>query len=272
MINKLLQIINELNTNSDLHKYVSTLRYTLETLIVTELLVNEKLYFVKIYYAIYIQQENKVKQMIIRIKHEIELLKKYSKKYNLEQEQLKSKYSQTNNEFWDEDERMFQAYKTLVLEKNINSFFTEKELEEYGFEGLIIHLEKTVLPIYTNKLEENELLTLNKAKQLSKETWFKEYFGARIQHTQIFKLLNDDRSWAKKAEDANLSHEYNLNYDMTSSLLHFTSYSLFTSNEVNDTEIAYNNKIINQYIKQIVKNISAFSKVMIYDMFRVIKV
>ncbi len=53
---------------------------------------------------------------------------------------------------------------------------------------------------------------------------------------------------------------------MTSSLLHFTS------SEINGAEIAYNNKIINQYIKQIVKNINAFSKVIIYDMFRVIKV
>lgn len=268
--NKLLLIIDELNKNKDLHKYVSTLRYTLETLIVTELLVNENLYFIKMYYAIYIQQENKIKQMINRIKYELELLKKYSIEYNLEIEKLKSKYSKIDIEYINEDEKIFQAFKTLVLDKNINSFFTEQELEDYGFEGLIAHLEQTVLPIHIKKLEENELLTSNKAKQLSKEKWFKDYFGQRVQHTQVFKLLIDDRSWAKKAEDTKLAHEYNLNYDMTSSLLHFTSYSLFTSNEINTDEMNYNNEIINQYINQIVKNIGAVSKVMIYDIFDVV--
>ena len=55
---KLEQIVEELDEKKDLHKYMSTLRYALETLIITELLVNEKLYFVKMYYAIYIRQEN----------------------------------------------------------------------------------------------------------------------------------------------------------------------------------------------------------------------
>ena len=93
-----------------------------------------------------------------------------------------------------------------------------------------------------------------------------------MQHTQVFKLLKDDRSWEEKAKLVELDKEYNLNYEMTSSLLHFTSYSLSTSNVAKEDEIKYNYMLINQYIKQITTNISAFSKVMIYDMFKVIKV
>lgn len=87
-------IIEELSVNErDLHKHVSTLRYTLETLIVTKLLINEHDYFLKMYYSLYKQQENKVQNMISRIKKEIEILKEYSKSYNLEIEENKSIYT-----------------------------------------------------------------------------------------------------------------------------------------------------------------------------------
>ncbi|OCL89406.1 hypothetical protein [Arcobacter porcinus] len=76
MIDKLSQIINELaSSNNDLHKHVSTLRYILETLIVSKLLIQEENYFAKIYFSIYKQQENKINQIIKRLKNEIKICK-----------------------------------------------------------------------------------------------------------------------------------------------------------------------------------------------------
>jgi len=75
IIDKLTKLINELNKNpNDLHKQVSISRYVLETLIITQLLIKEKDYFLKLYFSIYIHQENKIKNMKERLKREIEVL------------------------------------------------------------------------------------------------------------------------------------------------------------------------------------------------------
>jgi hypothetical protein len=219
------------------------------------------------YYSLYKHQENKIKQMIARIENELKILKEYSEAYSLEIEKNKQKNSNDIEKLMDEDEKIFQQYKKL-LQDNINIFFDQ--LEEFGFEGLIPSLEKQTLKLYKDKLNEFENLTLNRAKHLSKEKWFKEYFDVKGQHTKVFKCLTDARSWKEKADVVDLKNEYELNYEVTSSLLHFTSYSLFTSNEISDDEINYNNMILNQYISQITTNISAFSKVMIYDIFNVV--
>ncbi len=270
MIEKLEKIIDELSNNeTDLHKYVSTLRYTLETLIITKLLVKESDYFLKMYYSLYIHQENKIKHLISRLENEIELLKKYAIFYNLEVEKNMKKYSSDLIKLDDENEKVFKFFKQEA-QSNINIFFNQ--LEDFGFDILVSHLEEKNLKIYKDKLSEFENLTLNKAKHLAKEPWFKEYFDVKKQHSKVFKCLTDVRSWKEKADIVDLKNEYELNYEVTSSLLHFTSYSLFTSNEIHIDEINYNNMIINQYVNQITINISAFSKVMIFDMFKVVKV
>ncbi len=270
LIDKLSQMINELsNSYNDLHKHVSTLRYVLETLIVTKLLLVENDYFAKIYFSIYKQQENKIKQVIQRLKNEIQILKNYSEENSKLNAQNRLKYTSDFKKIAEENEKTFQFLKNKA-QNEITIFMNQ--LEEYGFEALFIMLEKGTLLEYVNKLNEFEELTLKKQKQLAKEEWFKRYFGARVQHTQVFKLLKDDRTWEEKAKLVGLDKEYNLNYEMTSSLLHFTSYSLSTLNIAKEDEIKYNYMLINQYIKQITTNISAFSKVMIFDMLKVIKV
>lgn len=166
-----------------------------------------------------------------------------------------------------ENKKVFQKYKKEVL-SHLNIYFDQ--LEEFGFEWLIVNLEQDILKAYNEKLEEFKNLTLKKAKQLAKEEWFKEYFDVKSQHTKAFKCLSDVRTWREKATSVNLEEEYDLNYELTSSLLHFTSYSLFTSNQIDDDEIAYNYMLLNQYISQIINNISNFSKVMIFNLFDVV--
>ncbi|OCL89408.1 hypothetical protein [Arcobacter porcinus] len=76
----------------------------------------------------------------------------------------------------------------------------------------------------------------------------------------------------KKAKLVNLDKEYESNYEMTSSLLHFTSYSLLTPNFAKGDEVKYNIMIINQYIMQIIKNISTFLNLDFFDMVTIVKV
>ena len=92
LIDKLSQIIDELSkSDNDLHKLVSTLRYTLETLIVTKLLNIENDYFLKVTFSIYEQQINKMKSIIKRLEKELIVLKEYSEKCSVKKEKNKGK-------------------------------------------------------------------------------------------------------------------------------------------------------------------------------------
>ena len=281
LVDKLIHIIDELlNTNNDLHKLASTTRYILETLIITKLLLKEENYFVKIYFAIYNQQENKINQITQRLKYEIEILKKYAEEYSVQTTQNRSKYSTQSNDnekrlqstkkIMEENEKIFQQLKKEA-QKDVVIFLDQ--LKNYDFVTLANMLEKDTLQEYENKLKEIQSLKLEKAKQLSKEQWFKSYFGKRVQHTQIFqKMLKDTRSWQEKAEAVGLKEEYKLNYEMTSAFLHFTSYGLLTSNIASQEGIDYMYRLTNQYIEQITTNISIFSRVNLYDQLNIIYV
>jgi len=270
IIEKLLKVFQELEKNEkDLHKQVATLRYTLETLIVTCLLIQENDYFLKMYYALYEHQENKRNLMIKRVEKELELLREYTVKYAREKENNKQLYMGYPRKMNDENERIFQFYKEQI-QKHINIYF--HEIEKLGFENSLYLLENEILKQYQNELKEFEQVKINRAKHLSKQEWFKKYFDVNKQHSKVFKSLKDKRSWEEKARLVNLIDEYKLNYERTSSLLHFNSYSLFTSNEIDNDEIHYNYQILNQYVSHIITNISAFSRVMMFDLFNMVDV
>ncbi len=239
------------------------MRYTLEALIVTKLLNIENDYFLKVTFSIYEQQINQVRSIIKRLEKELIVLKEYSEKCSVKKEKNKQQYANNSEKLAVENEKVFQNYKKLAQE-NINISFNK--LGEYGFDVLITRLTKDIEE-YKKKLEEYKSLKFAKYKQLAKTGWIKEYFGERVPATQIPKELQDPRNWREKAKAVKLDDEYELNYEFTSSLLHFTSYSLFTPNVASEEEINYTCFLINQYIREIISNIRKFSKVFIFDVF-----
>jgi len=270
IIDKLSNIITELTlSDDDLSKHSSTLRYILETLITSDLLLKEEDYFLKLYYSIYVQQVNKTKAMLFRLKNEILVLKEYATSYKTEIASLEEKYASNPILLDIKSEEIFQAYKK-TLQNDIYIFLNQ--LEEYGFDFLLEQLEKVILPQYIKKVEEYINLKEEKAKELMSKEYFKKYFSVGHQYSKVFKLLEDKRSWSQKAEVVGLNEEYKINYETTSSLLHFTSYSLLTANTIDQEEKEYNYMIINQYVKKICTNISALSKAMLLDIFNIIHV
>lgn len=255
IIDKLAKLINELNKNpDDLHKQVSTSRYVLETLIITQLLINEKDYFLKLYFSIYIHQENKIKNMKERLEEEIRILEEYQDKY---EQEIKDNTSY-------EDEENFQKYKNEI-NKDIR-IFTLK-LEEFGFGFLINTLKNGHLVQYEDKLKEIQDKKLSEVEELLKKEWFKKYFPNEIKNSKEVSGLLEDRNeknrfrgWEEKAKASGLENEYKLNYEITSSLMHFTSYSLFTLKDIKDEEIKYYYLLLNQYLERIINNLNLFSK------------
>lgn len=253
IIDKLTKLINELNKNpNDLHKQVSTSRYVLETLIITQLLIKEKDYFLKLYFSIYIHQENKIENMKERLEKEIKILEEYQFKYKQEIE----------NKSLKEGEEIFQKYKNEI-NKDIR-IFTLK-LEKFGFDFLIHILKIQHLVEYENKLKEIQDKKIAKAKELVNEDWFKKYFNVKNQHSKVFIFFKDERSWKEKAKITDLENEYKLNYEIVSSLMHFTSYSLFTLKDIKDEEIKYYYLLLNQYLERIKNNLDIFSKATLFE-------
>ncbi len=255
IIDKLTKLINELNKNpEDLHKQVSTSRYVLETLIITQLLMKEKDYFLKLYFSIYKQQENKIENVKERLVQEIKILEEYQVKY---EQEIKNKTS-------DENEEIFQKYKNEI-NKGVRIFTLD--LEKFGFGSLIHSLKNEHLVQYQDKLKEIQDKKLLEVEELLKKEWFKKYFPNEIKDSkEVFGLLEDRnekkrfRGWEEKAKASALEDEYKLNYKITSDLMHFTSYSLFTLKNIKDEEIRYYYLLLDQYLEQIINNLNLFSK------------
>jgi len=267
IIEKLISILTELEiSKNDLHKQAITFRYSLETLIISKLLVQEENYFLKLYFSLFTQQENKTEEMIKRIKYEISILEQYKDEFNNDIKANQEKYKNDIPKLSLSNEEIFKKYQSKIQD-NVNIYYSK--LNDYGFDFLILSLKKQILLPYTNKLKEFNNLKLLKAQELAKAEWFNKYFNTRKQHSKVFSLLRDTRPWKVKAKITGYESEYTLNYESTSSLLHFTSYSIFTQHHIKDEEIQYNNMVLSQYLNKIIINLKLFCKTTNFNIIQV---
>lgn len=240
IINKLILILNELNNNqNDLHKQSITLRYCLEATIISKLLIIEKNYFLKFYYALNSQHENKIQISIDRINTEILYLQNLNASSNQEVKKIN-----------------LNEYKSKI-HTNIHVYIDDNDIDKYSFTDLVFVL-KDKLAFYKKNLRDTQELKKKEIKELSEEALFAEYFHQEHQYTKILKQLEDKRGWKQKSIDTGLEKEYILTYESTSSLLHFTSFSIFTEHNIEKNEVKENYSLISQYIKKIINYLDEF--------------
>jgi len=206
---------------------------------VSKLLILEKNYFLKFYYALNSQHEKKIQISIDRIKAEILFLQDLKTFYNKE---IKIKD--------------LHKYKSKI-DANIHVYIDDSDINKYTpFE--LVYLLKDKLIFYENNLKKIQEIKKKEIIELSKEAFFVEYFHKEHQYTKIIKQLEDKRGWQKKSIDTKLEKEYILTYESTSSLLHFTSFSIFTEHDIAEDEVRENYNLISQYVKQIINNLEEF--------------
>lgn len=249
IIDKLCALNKRVSGNDELLSLVSSLRYTLEVLITTKLFIQEPQYIYNVYYCIYLQQQNKLNYLIKRAKDECNFLEELEKE---EQSLVESTIS--------EDEvaassisKVFSLMNKKSKER-ITFFLDGVEMNGFGFQKYLI--ESQVIPKFESQLSEVEKLTTEKSKELSKLKFMNDLFDIRRQPTKVFKEFSDKRSWAEKAEEVGLKYEYELMYELTSSLMHCTSYSLFTGKFLEDEELIMMYKQMTQYLEKVVENLS----------------
>lgn len=255
-----------LQDNSNLIKFYASLRYILETLIQTEILLIEPTYTFKLFYSIHFHQIDKTKKLIKRIRREIQIMSEY------ELEDRK------NNQKFIKDIKQEKDIEIASLKRQdaIKKLDDKSDLEYkmfcgnykwFGYGYIQSHLEEKVLPEYINRLASFEKGKIEIAKKIIKKDYISRLFNFRGQYTKVFKEFKDDRTWKDKAITVNLEKEYELIYDMSSAILHSTSYSYITSNDTSEQEIEMVLNLCFNYSKKIMLNINSFANMTFYDKF-----
>lgn len=259
-----------LKDNSSLIENYSSLRYILETLIQTELLLVEPKYTYMLFYSIHNHQIDKTDKFIERIKKEIQIMEKYE----LEDRQTIKILS--DGVKLKEDLEISQA-KFKKAERELDDradleyimFCGDFKYMGYGFTKSI--LETKILPQYQERLKLFEKSKTETAKKLLNKTAVTRLFQFNNQYTKVFTELKDTRSWKVKAKKVQLEDEYELVYDLSSAVLHSISYSYLTSKEIEEGEIEMIKKLCFQYSKKIMINLNAYTNMELYEVFKIIE-
>ncbi|MEH1009530.1 hypothetical protein VDP25_17460 [Winogradskyella sp. ECml5-4] len=260
-----------LKENSSLIENYSSLRYVLETLIQSELLVNEPEYTHKLFYSIYNHQLDKTNKFIERIKKEILIMKKYQLEDSKTTDIIKNG-SDKSEDIEITKAKYQKAIKDLDDRADLEYTMFCGNFKWFGYGYTQSHLENKVLPEYQERLELFEKAKTEIAKKLVKKENVSKLFNFNNQYSKVFKELKDIRTWKEKAKLTNLEDEYNLVYDLSSALLHSTSYSFNTSNDIKDYETNMVKNLCFKYSKKIMVNINTYANMEFYDKFLMINI
>jgi len=264
-LHKIIRVKEKVNENiAELIPLNAYLRYIFETLIQTELLIKEPEYKFKLFYSVYNHQVSKSIKFLERLNREIDLMRVYEKNDN----SLLESIIVNGIEEGKDPEEVKQLHKEKVEELDDKSdleftiFTGDYKNKGYNFSAFL--MEAQLVPKYEARIKEMENLRTDKAKELVKDSRLTKHFNFKRQHTRVFKLLSDDRSWKTMAETVSLETEYDLVYDITSSILHSTSYSLITNSEPEEDEIGLAKELIYKYSKKILQNCILLSDSNVY--------
>ena len=231
----------------------STVRYMFETLIHLRLIEKETDYVYKLFYSIYNHQVDKTQKLIDRLKYEIQLIDKYVKLEEINSEKLKSFKNSNETKAILEDVKNGEAAIDEEAEKELTIFFGDYKFNGFPYQKHL--MENEMLNKLQIKLTEYQNLKTQKSKSLLKNKTIASLFNFNRQHSKVFKELKDTRSWEEKAKETGLDNEYIQLYELSSSILHSTSYSLMTSVDLENSEKQYAFDLICKYSNEIIKTI-----------------
>jgi len=256
IISKLKILISDTTKTNDLLSKYATLRYILETLIIVKLLNLEETYTFKLYYSIFLVQVEKTVKFISRINKETEIAKKYDEREKKEQEELMSRINvKTDFKFYHEERNKITAKIDSDSDFESVIFWGDYKNNGYGFTSYLI--ETKIKSEYEKRLEE---LTekLNQVKT-------KVYNDGRINSLfcftsleDVYAKLKDRRRWSDKAQAVGLENDYELIYDLSSSIIHSTVYSLFTDNDLKESDTNLVSTLAIRYINNIVRELKTY--------------
>jgi hypothetical protein len=266
IVKKLLNIHQpEEIQNAGLISRVAAVRYTLESLISTRLLLREAGYAYKLYFSIFTHQEIQIQSSIDRINEELKLLDILAKKETAGAIRLAKAVSKAEErgEAFDSKKfgkRFIRSINRTDKIKNESITIWSHGAEETGYEYQAAGIRKHIVPAYLERQKFIRDLKDRYARQISKDPLFNLFFRVNGQSSKVFKILKDERKWEEKAKITGLEKEYAFIYRYTSSILHFTSYSIWTGHELAPDESSMFSRITYEYLRNIIQCIKEIDK------------
>lgn len=268
ILSKLKVLLSDTNNTTDLLSKYATLRYILETLINVKLLNLEETYTFKLYYSIFSIQVEKTEKFISKINQEIELAKKYDERENKEWKELMDRIDVTGVKLLEELDKITTSidndsdYESVI-------FWGDYKNNGYGFTSHLI--ETKVKNEYEKRLNELTAILSQVKTKVYKDSRLKTLFGFTSEE-DVYEKLKERRTWKDKAKAVDLENDYTLIYDLSSSIIHSTVYSLFTDNDLNESDTNLVNTLVTRYINNIVRELKTYSNVDTLSKFVIINV
>lgn len=257
-LSKLKVLLSDTNNTTDLLSKYATLRYILETLINVKLLNLEETYTFKLYYSIFSVQVEKTEKFISKINQEIELAKKYDEREKKEQKELMDRIDVTDAKLYKED--LDKITTSIDNDSDYESviFWGDYKNNGYGFTSHLI--ETKVKSEYEKRLSELSAKLSQVKTKVYNDSRLKTLFGFASEE-DVYAKLKERRTWKDRAKAVDLENDYTLIYDLSSSIIHSTVYSLFTDNDLNESDTSLVNTLVTRYINNIVRELKTYSNV-----------
>lgn len=260
-----------INGNQSILQNAISIRYILEALITTELLIREEEYKFILNLAFYPAQIARLNSIMDELKEEIKRLDKWTERSRGRYVDMITQFSENEREDIILDYREYEESLAREFEKEEFNIYSDIETFQYPlpFKIRSEQISTQVIPEFEQRVKELQDKQNLIADNLRKESIIQNLFpNIRYQKSKVFKEIVDkkgknggSRSWDSKAADADLSSEYKFMYAYTSNLSHFASYSITTSTLVSSYEEKMLLKRLTLYLEKIRRNLKIFSQI-----------
>lgn len=236
------------NNKGNILQNMISIRFVFEGLITSMLLNEDEEYVFKLYYDLLSSERKNIKCRKDQLEKEIKILESSTAKFS-------KNIAKTPEDILKQEEIELEIFKEIIQD-NIFIHTSYNDLYKNGLNYQIFCLKNKGISYYDNKLKELDDKEDKFFQDLKKHAKsFKNKSKKEIQD-DFKKIIN----WKKKAEQVELQNEYDYIYKFSSSLSHFSGYSLLTSSTYDPQEEEMILTRLEIYLKKIKENINKYLK------------
>lgn len=237
------------NNKGNILQNMISIRFVFEGLITSMLLNQDEEYVFKLYYDLLSSERENIKYRKEQLEKEIKILESSTAKFS-------KNIAKTPEDILKQEEIELELFKEIIRD-NIFIHTSYDDLYKNGLNYQIFCLKNKGISYYDNNLKELDDKEDKFFQDLKKHAKsFKNKSKEEIQNYFKKNRIN----WKKKAEQVKLENEYDYIYRFSSSLSHFSGYSLLTSSTYDPQEEEMILTRLEIYLKKIKENINQYLK------------
>lgn len=236
-----------INNQKNILQNMISIRFIFEGLITLIFLTQDEDYMFKLYYDLLSSERKYIKYRKERLEEEIKILENSADKFS-------KNIAVTPKEIVKQEEIELEFFRQIIQD-NFFIHTSYNDLYKNGLNFQIYCLKEKGIPYYDNKLQElddKEVIFFQDLKSHAKlfKNKSKEEIQKEFKKTRI--------NWKEKAIQAKLEDDYNFIYGFSSSLSHFSGYSLLTSSTYDPKEEEMILRRLEIYLEKIKSNINLY--------------